>query len=88
MLGDPEEKAGRRAAGDIEGAGGEAVFVRTDVTSGVDVRRLIDEAVDRCGRLDVIFNRRGPNAMGPEHREGRGQQRTCVSRSSGRGWKD
>jgi len=58
-LGDVEEKAGRRAAEEIEADGGRAGFVRTDVTSGEDVRRLIDGAVERHGKLDIIFNNAG-----------------------------
>jgi NAD(P)-dependent dehydrogenase (short-subunit alcohol dehydrogenase family) len=35
------------------------VFVRTDVTSMDDVRALVDSAVERWGRLDVMFNNVG-----------------------------
>ena len=38
LLGDVEEEGGRRAAEEIEAAGGRAEFVRTDVTSSEDVR--------------------------------------------------
>ena len=58
-LGDVEEKAGRRAAEEIEADGGRAGFVRTDVASGEDVRGLIDGAVERHGKLDIIFNNAG-----------------------------
>lgn len=63
LLGDVNEEEGRRAVEEIEGAGGQAAFVRTDVTSGADVRRLVDSAVDRHGKLDIIFNNAGV-AMG------------------------
>jgi NAD(P)-dependent dehydrogenase (short-subunit alcohol dehydrogenase family) len=59
FLGDVDEKAGRRGAEDIGADGGEAEFVRTDVTSGDDVKRLIDGAVERYGKLDIIFNNAG-----------------------------
>ncbi len=59
FLGDVEEKAGRRAGEEIESGGGQAEFVRTDVTSGDEVRRLIDGAVERYGKLDIIFNNAG-----------------------------
>lgn len=58
-LGDVEEKAGRRAAEEIESDGGRAEFVRADVASGEDVRGLIDGAVGRHGKLDIIFNNAG-----------------------------
>ncbi len=60
LLGDVNEEEGRRAAEEIEGAGGRgAAFLRTDVTSGADVERLVNSAVDRYGKLDIIFNNAG-----------------------------
>src|ERR1700744_3479908 len=56
--------AGRRAA---EGEalakklGAACLFRRTDVTIEDDIRQLINEAVDKFGRLDCLFN----NAGGP-----------------------
>jgi len=44
------------AAQEIAEAGGEAIFVRTDVTSMSDVERLRDEALAAFGRLDVLIN--------------------------------
>ncbi|HJR97810.1 MAG TPA: SDR family oxidoreductase, partial [Actinomycetota bacterium] len=48
--------AGQEVADDIERAGGDAAFVRTDVTSGEQVRALVDGAVARWGGLDVLVN--------------------------------
>jgi NAD(P)-dependent dehydrogenase (short-subunit alcohol dehydrogenase family) len=63
LLGDVDEKAGRRAAREIEEAGGEAAFVQTDVTSGAEVRNLVSSADERYGKLDVIFNNAGISMM-------------------------
>jgi NAD(P)-dependent dehydrogenase (short-subunit alcohol dehydrogenase family) len=63
LLGDVDEKAGQRAADEIGEAGGDATFVRTDVTSDADVQRLVDGAVDRYGMLDIIFNNAGISMM-------------------------
>ena len=65
LLGDVDEKGGRRAAEEIETGGRRADFVSTDVTSGDDVKRLIDGAVDRHGKLDIIFNNAGISMMKP-----------------------
>jgi NAD(P)-dependent dehydrogenase (short-subunit alcohol dehydrogenase family) len=46
--------------------GPRARFVRADVAREDDVRRLVDAAVDRHGRLDCLFN----NAGGPGPRGG------------------
>jgi len=43
----------------IRDRGGEAVFVRTDVTRAVEVEALMDEVVRTYGRLDCAFNNAG-----------------------------
>jgi NAD(P)-dependent dehydrogenase (short-subunit alcohol dehydrogenase family) len=63
LLGDVDEKAGQRAADEIGETGGEAAFVRSDVTSCADVQGLVDGAVDRYGKLDIIFNNAGISMM-------------------------
>ncbi len=65
VLGDLDEAAGQQLAAEI-GAddAGAAMFVRTDVTSGSDVKRLVDAAVERHGRLDGIFNNAGISLVG------------------------
>ncbi|MDR2710766.1 MAG: SDR family oxidoreductase [Burkholderiales bacterium] len=44
--------------------GGKAWAVTTDVTDRVQVRRLVDTAVQKCGRIDVMLNNAGlmPNS--------------------------
>jgi len=58
-LGDVDEAGVEGAAREIRDAGGEAVALHTDVTRDADVRRLVDEAVTRYGKLDVMFNNAG-----------------------------
>ena len=48
-------------AADIEQAGGQAVGVTADVREMADVRRAIETATDRWGRLDVLHNNVGVN---------------------------
>jgi len=40
----------------IKKAGGDAIFVRTDVSKAEDVKNMIKAAVDAYGRLDVLYN--------------------------------
>jgi len=43
----------------IEEAGGEAIFVRTDVSKRAEVEALVDRAVEHFGGLDCAFNNAG-----------------------------
>jgi NAD(P)-dependent dehydrogenase (short-subunit alcohol dehydrogenase family) len=53
------EPQGRVVVSEIEAAGGQALFVRTDVTDAESVRRMVDATVARFGRLDCAFNNAG-----------------------------
>ena len=43
----------------ITDSGGEAVFMKTDVTVPEDVRSLVSQIVKKYGRLDIAFNNAG-----------------------------
>lgn len=63
------EKEGADAVAEIKAAGGEAIFVRTDVTREADHVALVERAVATFGRLDIAFNNAGiigPAATIPE----------------------
>ena len=50
---------GNAVARAIAGEGGEALFVKTDVTRESDIVALISRTVERFGRLDIAFNNAG-----------------------------
>jgi len=52
-----------RIADELEGA--DVVTVATDVTHRADLDRLVQTAVDRFGRLDVLVNNAGISDLGP-----------------------
>lgn len=59
VLGARRKDAGDEVVAGIRSAGGQAVFVPTDVTVEADVARLVDTAVREFGRLDAAFNNAG-----------------------------
>jgi len=59
VLGDILDVEGRRVEAEIAAKGGEAVYVRLDVTSEPDWERAVATAVGRFGRLDVLVNNAG-----------------------------
>lgn len=59
VLGDVLDAEGKTVEADIGAKGGEALFVRLDVTSEADWQRAVEAAVGRFGRLDVLVNNAG-----------------------------
>ncbi len=55
-IGDVDAAGGTRIAADIEGRGGQVLFVRADVSVAGDAERLVRAAVDRWGALHVLHN--------------------------------
>ena len=62
MIADMLETEGQQVAADIKGAGGEALFVRTDVTREADWQNVVQTTVSRFGKLDILVNNAGVSA--------------------------
>jgi NAD(P)-dependent dehydrogenase (short-subunit alcohol dehydrogenase family) len=57
---------GEETVRQIKAAGGEGIFVKTDVSKEAEIRNLVDTTVRTYGRLDVGFNNAGVDGtMGP-----------------------
>ena len=52
-------EGGQETVQQIEAAGGEAIFVKADVSQAADVEALITQTVETYGRLDCAFNNAG-----------------------------
>ena len=59
VIGDLLEDEGKRVEAEIAEAGGEAIFVKLDVTQEKDWRDAVDRTVARFGKLDVLVNNAG-----------------------------
>jgi NAD(P)-dependent dehydrogenase (short-subunit alcohol dehydrogenase family) len=53
------EAEGKETLDLVRAAGGEGIFVKTDVSKSADVEHLIKTTVDKFGRLDTAFNNAG-----------------------------
>ena len=61
VVGDVREEEGRAL---VDKIGGDAVFVRLDVTSESDWAAAVNESVDRYGKLDILVNNAGIGGHG------------------------
>jgi NAD(P)-dependent dehydrogenase (short-subunit alcohol dehydrogenase family) len=59
VVADQQGAAGAETVDRIKSAGGEAIFVPTDVAQAADVQRLIDVAIQRFGHVDILHNNAG-----------------------------
>src|SRR5438132_8669476 len=59
IIADMNEDGGQQTVHMITEKGGEAIFVRTDVSKAVEVQALISKAVETYGRLDCAHNNAG-----------------------------
>ena len=58
------QERGAQIVGEIEGGGGEASFIQTDVTDEAQLEACVSGTLDRYGRVDIVFNNAGIGAMG------------------------
>jgi cyclopentanol dehydrogenase len=56
---DVDQKAGERVIQEIKKAGGEGIFIRTDVSQKEDVEKMVAETIKQYGKLDIIVNNAG-----------------------------
>ncbi len=58
-IADVDVKRGEETLRRIKDAGGDAFFVKTDVSSEADVKALVEKTVETYGKLDCAFNNAG-----------------------------
>lgn len=61
---DIDSKGGTETVGIIQNGGGDAVFVRVDVSKSADTKRMVQTTVEHYGRLDILYNNAGINPSG------------------------
>jgi NAD(P)-dependent dehydrogenase (short-subunit alcohol dehydrogenase family) len=66
LIADIDEPQGTAMAAEILSQGGTAAFQKTDVTRKEDIVAMIETAVSRFGRLDILFNNAGGGIGGTD----------------------
>jgi NAD(P)-dependent dehydrogenase (short-subunit alcohol dehydrogenase family) len=59
VLTDVADDAGEAAAAEIRREGGEAAYVRADVSKEAEAKAMVDVAVERFGGLHILYNNAG-----------------------------
>jgi NAD(P)-dependent dehydrogenase (short-subunit alcohol dehydrogenase family) len=59
VIADINAELGKQVEREIQQAGGRAVFIACDVTRAADCQHAVQTAVEKFGRLDILFNNAG-----------------------------
>lgn len=62
---DWDEKMGETSAAEINKAGGEAIFVKCDVSNEEEVEAMVQKALERFGKIDILVNNAGIGVYKP-----------------------
>ena len=80
VIGDVLEEEGRQVEAQIGEAGGQALFLRLDVTSESDWIDTVAAAVSRFGKLDILVNNAGVSGAGASSAQ------TMVEETTAEAW--
>lgn len=70
------EEEGQKTLYEVKNAGGEGIYLRTDVTRDEDVRIMVSQCISRFGKVDILFNNAGINPN-----EGRTRLADCPEKT-------
>jgi NAD(P)-dependent dehydrogenase (short-subunit alcohol dehydrogenase family) len=63
VLADLQEEEGQQIQQEIEQSGGQALYVKCDVSSPESVQAAINSTIEKFGRLDIVFANAGINGV-------------------------
>jgi len=70
VIADTDLTKGEDVVRGIEKLGGEAIFVKADVSKRADVERMVQATLDRFGKIDILVNNAGIHDGAPFIEEG------------------
>lgn len=79
MIAEKNQDAGQQVANDINTAGGQARFVRTDVTDQSDIDKMVLQAESAFGAVDILVNNAGINVFHAPHEMPRSEWARCMA---------
>lgn len=79
VVADWDEAAGAQTAEELRQAGGDAIFVKCDVSNEEQVKALIQATLDRYGRIDILVNNAGIGVYTPVLETSLEQWNRCLA---------
>lgn len=67
VVNDLNEQSGQQTVEEIHLTNGKATFIQGNVTEQKDVAYLVEETIERFGKIDVLFNNAGISGIGQLH---------------------
>lgn len=67
VVNDLNRASGQKTVEEINSNQGSAIFIQGDITEAKDVEHLVEETIDRFGRIDILFNNAGISGVGKLH---------------------
>jgi NAD(P)-dependent dehydrogenase (short-subunit alcohol dehydrogenase family) len=67
IVNDLNEQNGNETVNEIRREGGDAIFIKADVTKANEVEEMVKEIINRFGWIDVLFNNAGISGIGAIH---------------------
>lgn len=67
LVADIDDEGGTKTVAQIQEAGGEAMYVHTDVSSAAEVEKMTEAAVAQWGTIDILFNNAAATKLCNDH---------------------
>ncbi|MDQ0857187.1 SDR family NAD(P)-dependent oxidoreductase [Bacillus sp. V2I10] len=67
VVNDLDSVKGGKTASEIIEFRGDAFFLQADVTNPISVKSMVEEAINKYKRIDVLFNNAGISGVGKLH---------------------
>ncbi|MDB5084777.1 MAG: short-chain dehydrogenase [Bacilli bacterium] len=67
IVNDLAAENGQATVDEIKRAGGEATFIKADVTKAAEVEQMVAQTLGTYGQIDVVFNNAGISGVGAVH---------------------